>query len=76
MTALHHEFIQNKDHSISEKLSVMNIRHNLSSILVYELYKNNLFLKKFININRILYNNLNTFFNYIETDDFKKLMTI
>ena len=43
MTALHRDFIQNNDDSIREKLSVMNIRHNLSSILVYELYKKNLF---------------------------------
>lgn len=76
MTALHREFIQNQDYSIREKLSVMNIRHNLSSILVYELYKNNLFLEKFININRILYKNLNTYFNYVETDTFKDIMTI
>lgn len=76
MTALHREFMQNKDYSIREKLSVMNIRHNLSSILVYELYKNNLFLEKYININRILYNNLNTYFNYVETEQFKEIMFI
>ncbi len=76
MTTLHREFIQNKDDSIREKLSVMNIRHNLSSILVYELYKNNLFLDKFININRILYKNLNKYFNYVKTDKFKDIMSI
>ena len=54
----------------------MNIRHNLSSILVYKLYKNNIYLEQFININRILYNNLNTHFNYIKTEDFKNIMNI
>jgi len=76
MTTLHHEFIQKKDYFIREKLSVMNIRHNLSSILVYELYKNNLYLEKFININRILYKNLTTYFSYVETEAFKDIMVI
>lgn len=76
MTALHREFIQNKDNSIREKLSVMNIRHNLSSILVYELYKSNIFLEKFININKILYINLKPYFNYVKTDTFKDIMSI
>ena len=76
MTALHREFIENRDNHIREKLSVMNIRHNLSSILVYKLYKNNIYLEQFININRILYNNLNTHFNYIKTEDFKNIMNI
>lgn len=76
MTALHREFIQNKDETIREKLSVMNIRHNLSSILVYLLYRNNVFLKQYININRILYINLKPYFPYVKTDAFKDIMSI
>ncbi len=76
MTALHRDFIQNNDDSIREKLSVMNIRHNLSCILVYELYKKNLFLEEYININRILYKNLKSYFKYIETENFKNIMSI
>ncbi len=76
MTSLHREFMQKKDSSIREKLSVMNIRHNLSSILVYELYKNNLFLEKFININKILYHNLHSYFDYVNTENFQKIMDI
>lgn len=76
MTALHHEFIETKNTSIREKLSVMNIRHNLSSILVYKLYKDNLELDKFININKILYKNLIMHFDYIKTKTFKELMKL
>ena len=61
MTALHHEFIKTKNEYIREKLSVMNLRHNLSSILVYKLYKDNIYLNDYININKILYRNLRNY---------------
>ena len=76
MTALHKIYLENKDYSIRERLSVMNIRHNLSSILVYEIFKNNLYLEKYININRILFSNLQNYFSYVNNDDFKELMSI
>lgn len=76
MTALHREFIETNNIKIREKLSVMNIRHNLSSILVYKLYKKNVELKDFVNINKILYKNLNGYFEYINTDAFSDIMKI
>lgn len=73
MTALQNEFMQTHDMRIREKLSVMNLRHNLSSVLVYLLYQTNTFLDGFVNTNRILRENLLDYFDYVGSNSFGKL---
>jgi hypothetical protein len=76
MTYLHNQFIKNNDKNIREKLSVLNLRHNLSAILVYQLYIDNIRLRKYININKILYKNLKDIFPYVKEDSFKQLIEL
>jgi hypothetical protein len=76
MTFLHNYFIKSGDSSIREKLSVLNLRHNLSVLLVYQLYMNKSKFRKYINSNKILYKNLHSIFEYIKSKAFKELTTL
>lgn len=74
MSKMHHVFLQTHDSSIVEKLSVMNIRHSLSTALIYaSFYLNN---KKTIQTNNILYRNLKEHYKYIASENFKTLVKI
>lgn len=76
MTAMHNEYINGHNDLIRQKLSVLNLRHNLSTLLVYQLYLNKIKLNKYININKILYKNLKNYFSYIKSEEFCQLMNM
>lgn len=76
MTAMQNTYMVNHDKEIYEKLSVLNLRHSLSTMLVYEIYRSGEKLSRRMNINKILYNNLKDYFDYINTKEFQELMRI
>ena len=62
MTKMQNIFFEKHDLSIMEKLSVLNIRHSLSSTLLYHLYSKQERLDKCFNVNKALFNNLRKYF--------------
>lgn len=76
MTMMQNTYMKNHDKDIYEKLSVLNLRHSLSTMLVYEIYQSGEKLNRRMNINKLLYQNLNKHFDYINTKEFKELMHI
>lgn len=76
MTAMQNAYMESHSKDIYEKLSVLNLRHSLSTMLVYEIYRSNQKLKNRMNINKILYNNLHDYFDYVNTREFKELMRL
>lgn len=74
MTKMQRDFYDNQSSLILEKIAVLNIRHNLSSILLYLFY---LYGRPIlpININQILYRNLAGKFAYMESASFRALLT-
>lgn len=61
MTTMQNTYMNNHDFDIYEKLSVLNLRHSLSTMLVYEIYQSGEKLTRRMNINKILYHNLNKY---------------
>lgn len=72
MSKMHNEFILNHDTKIMEKLAIMNLRHSLSCALLYTSFK--LDTQRTIYTNNILYNNVKNYFNYVNSEDFSKLL--
>jgi len=74
MTKMQNEFYICRDVEIYEKLSVLNIRHSLSVALLYLIYKENRIPRKKINVNKILYKNLEQYYSYVRSDGFESLL--
>jgi hypothetical protein len=73
MTKMQRDFYSNQSSLILEKIAVLNLRHSLSSILLYlfHLYERPICT---ININEILYRNLAGKFDYVESASFRALL--
>ena len=74
MTKMQRDFYSNQSSLILEKIAVLNLRHSLSSILLYLFH---LYGRPTIpmNINEILYRNLAGKFDYVESTNFRALLT-
>jgi hypothetical protein len=59
-----------------EMISVLNIRHSLSAMILFLLSQKGGKIKGKgkVNINRILFRNLEKYFAYVQTEAFKKLL--
>jgi len=74
MTKMHNDFCNSGDTKTMEMLSVLNIRHSLSAMILFLLSQRRGKLKKKTNVNKILFDNLKKYFAYVETEAFKKLL--
>jgi hypothetical protein len=74
MTKMQRDFYSNQSSLILEKIAVLNLRHSLSSILLYLFH---LYGKPAcpLNINHVLYRNLVGKFDYVESAPFQALLT-
>lgn len=75
MTAMQKTFYDSQDSAIMEKLSVLNIRHSLSAALLYYFYAHKRKPRHWINVNRILHANLKTYYDYVNSVQFRKLLS-
>jgi len=73
MTKMQNDFIRTNNLSIFEKIAVLNLRHSLSSAVLFSLFTINHKPKKKLNINRIIYNNAKNYFGYLNQDYFVQL---
>lgn len=76
MTKMQRDFYARKKqhHLIMEKIAVLNIRHSLSSVLLYLFYLHGK-PDHMVNINTILYRNLKDTFDYVRSPAFATLLT-
>jgi hypothetical protein len=74
MTKMQNRYYRTNDTSIMEKLMVLNIRHSLSSALLYLIAKARNRPKRPVNVNKILFYNLNGHFSYINGGEFRALL--
>lgn len=76
MTKMQNDFYVSGDIKIMEKLSVLNIRHSLSAAILFLMYKEKrkAEAEKVINVNQIIYRNLANQFDYVCSEDFRKLL--
>lgn len=76
MTKLQNIFYQTKDEDIYERVSVMNLRHSFCAIVLYWLNEEicNAGQIRHINVNKSIYNGLNTDFNWVNSDKFSTLL--
>lgn len=74
MTQMHRCFLENRDYSIAQKLSVLNIRHSLSAALLYILFFQGMKPERAICVNKMLYKNLHPYFEYVNGDGFAMLL--
>lgn len=54
---------------------VLNIRHSLSSALLYLIAKARNKPVRAVNVNKILFHNLNGHFSYVNGDEFRALLS-
>lgn len=74
MTHMQKRFMETGDSSIREKLAILNIRHSLSTAILYLAFASNAKPSKVLNVNRIIYNNLRGDFAYVRSDEFSRLL--
>ncbi|HTY10492.1 MAG TPA: hypothetical protein VMF88_05420 [Bacteroidota bacterium] len=74
MTRMQNDFYTSRSELIKEKLTVLNLRHSLSSILLYLLFSKGHNLQNSINVNKIIFNNVSCLFSYVKGDEFKELL--
>lgn len=74
MTALQRKFLSSRDEEIRQRLQVMNIRHSLSCGVLAMLGDRIPVYGSPLNLNRVLYKNLRSQFDYVGSDDFKRLL--
>ncbi len=76
MTKLQNTFYETNNKNIFERISVMNLRHSLCAVILYWL--NEIIVsadqRKFININKSVYNRLNEDFDWIKSKEFLTLL--
>lgn len=74
MTRMQNEYYVSGENEIMEKLMVLNIRHSLSSAMLYFIFKKGRGPIKIINVNRIIYNNLKHYIPYVSSMQFSNLL--
>ena len=76
MTKLHNTFLSTKNKDICERISVMNLRHSFSAIVLYWLDEriNSAKGRQKININKSIYNSLSCDFNWTRSKTFQNLL--
>jgi hypothetical protein len=74
MTKMQRDFYQKQTPLILEKIAVLNLRHSLSSILLYLFHRYGRPASP-VNINTILYQNLYERFAYVRSQSFTALLT-
>jgi hypothetical protein len=75
MTKMQNRYFRTNETLIMEKLMVLNIRHSLSSALLYLIAKARNKPMRAVNVNKILFHNLNGHFSYINGDEFRALLS-
>lgn len=73
MTKMQREFYLKRQLLTLEKIAVLNLRHSLSSILLY-LFQSLGYPKSAVNVNAILYRNLREHFAYVRSESFVSLL--
>jgi hypothetical protein len=73
MTKMQRDFYQNHSLLILEKIAILNLRHSLSSVLLYLFHRYERPMQS-VNINTILYRNLSEHFDYIRSEQFRQLL--
>ncbi len=74
MTSMQNNFYNTKEKLLYEKIAVLNIRHSLSTGLIYLLLTKKIKWLRKINVNQILYNNIKDDFSYINSPEFIQLL--
>lgn len=74
MTKMQNNFYESRDIRILEKLSVLNIRHSLSSAVLYNRFSNGADAEEMVSINKIIYNNLRDTFDYVKSPEFVSII--
>lgn len=74
MTRMQKIFYQNQSSLIMEKIAVLNLRHSLSSIMLYLFHQYGR-PERTVNINMILYRNLRDIFEYVRSEAFATLFS-
>jgi hypothetical protein len=73
MTRMQRDFYQNHSLLTLEKIAVLNLRHSLSSVLLYLFHRDARPMRP-VNINTILYHNLCDQFDYVRSEQFRQLL--
>lgn len=74
MTKMQNMYFKTRDISIMEKLSVLNLRHSLSSALLYYYYNHEMIPPEQVNVNRIVHRNLKQHYEYVSGNKFRSLL--
>ncbi len=74
MTKMQRDFYRNHSVLILEKIAVLNLRHSLSSLLLYLFHHYGRPMRS-VNINTILYHNLSEYFDYVHSEQFRQLLS-
>lgn len=74
MTKMQRSFYETGDSSILQRLLVLNIRHSLSSAILYLFSLKGRPPYPYVNTNRILYKNLNAELDYLRCEGFRSLL--
>jgi hypothetical protein len=74
MTKMQKIFYRNQSSLIMEKIAVLNLRHSLSSIMLYLFHQHGR-PERPVNINTILYRNLRDTFEYVRSEPFATLFS-
>jgi len=75
MTQMQNDFYRTQNKEIMEKLSVLNLRHSLSAALLYSCFVQGYKPASSVNVNKIIYKNLRGCFEYIQDEQFKRLIS-
>jgi len=73
MTKMYKDYLVSHDNNICEKLSILNLRHNLSTILLFILAQQIQYSHKKLNVNSILTKNLSSDFMWVNSNEFLSL---
>jgi len=74
MTLMQNKFYETKEKELYEKIAVLNIRHSLSSGLIYLLSNNEIKWLNKLNVNKIIFNNIKKHFSYVNSSEFNRLL--
>lgn len=74
MTLMQRKFLAGRDEAIRERLSVLNIRHSLSSVLLYCCARDGVLPQGGYNVNRALRSELASTYSYVRNPEFDALV--
>jgi hypothetical protein len=75
MTGMQRDFYRTQDSGIRQRLTVVNIRHSLSAALLYCYFRRGYKPAKTVNVNKIIYNNLQNHLDYVREQQFEALFS-